>query len=329
MDREPPRTAILVRCHNPSRAMLHRMATWAKEATLAGCSFLVSVDTTHPPGKFSASVLQRFLPDSACVHSYDEASLREAWPTLERDCGPRLDRVTFGGKWREWGGRPCCEEDKRIDKSVEPNTFAWCFHAEAINLCLQQTRTTESFDYLWVLEDDVGVTGNLVEDIFAAYTDEPADLISSRYEPAVCAHNPWMYTDCGSSEFLRCIPRDKRIKSAEHVQRFSRRLLDALRHLSSGRSLQTIRHRLVSNHLPSGSPPPPLPPPPHPCGPVTAWSEMGVPSLCAYLGWAATTFKREHIGRIFRFDGRISYLEWQRLLRDKTLRGKLFHALKF
>ena len=157
-----------------------------------------------------------------------------------------------------------------------------------------------AFDFLWVLEDDVGATGDLIADVFAAYGDERADLLTAR-----CANvtadwknangGPWMYADVASDAFLGAIPVEKRVRSAEHVQRFSRALLDELRR----------------------------------CSHLTAWSEMGVPSLCEHFGLRRATLRPEHVGRVYCFDGRLSRDEWQRLREDEGSRGKLWHALKF
>ena len=131
------RFAVIVRTHNPSRSMMHRVVAWANSAAVRQCEFAVSIDVTHPPGRFAAEVLRRFLPPTAHVHEYDDAAMRAAWPVLERECRPRLDRATFGGMWREYGPQPL--DDQRVNKRDLPNTFAWCFHVESINLCVEQT----------------------------------------------------------------------------------------------------------------------------------------------------------------------------------------------
>ena len=76
------RFAIIVRTHNPSRSMMHRVVAWANSAASRQCEFAVSIDVTHPPGRFAAEVLRRFLPPTAHVHEYDDAAMRAAWPVL-------------------------------------------------------------------------------------------------------------------------------------------------------------------------------------------------------------------------------------------------------
>ena len=233
------RTCILVRTHDPTQAMVERICAWALSAMSCNVGFAVSVDATNPPGLAAASLLREVLPLGAFVHSYTEADLAAAYPVLQSECIRSADNPS-GGQWRAWGAHARAWQPQNNGKSVAalwPASLAWGFHAEAINLFAQQSQILTAFDYLWVLEDDVGFTGDLVREMCAAYVCDTADLISSEVEPIFrggVSASQWCWTNTGSNAFLSLIPPHQRCRSAEHVQRFSRRFLNSLHQLSAG-----------------------------------------------------------------------------------------------
>ena len=85
----------------------------------------------------------------------------------------------------------------------------------------------------------VGFSGDLCRDLCAAYTADASDLITAEYSP-VFAPLPtrsrklvsrWCWQQTASDAFLALVGH----KGPEHVQRFSRRYLDRLHELASGR----------------------------------------------------------------------------------------------
>lgn len=241
--------------------------------------FAVSVDVTHLRGQQAAAELRRLLPTAALVHTYNEAALATFYPVLEAECRKRLDAITSGWTTDHTARR-------------QSTNLAWGFHAEAINLFLQSCCHTAgtsaaqysydfNWEHLWVFEDDVGFAGgDLVCECLARYCTEPADLISTPCEPVFrlgtggrTLGSNWNWAYMGSDAFLSLIPPQQRIKSSEHVQRLSRRLLDALHRLSLGPSSPSelrasIHHsqplvassgRTLRSHSTATQPPPPPP----------------------------------------------------------------------
>jgi len=292
------RTAVLVRSHNPHECGYARIKEYAASSASSGCTFCVSVDISQAPGRQAASRLQAELGANA-VHTYSEATLRKSYPVLAAECTQRADA---GSKqlWRRWGN------PVREGQHCAPASLAWGFHLEAINLWAQRQHG-EAFDFVWILEDDVGFSGDLCRDLCAAYTADASDLITAEYSP-VFAPLPtrsrklvsrWCWQQTASDAFLALVGQADRHKGPEHVQRFSRRYLDRLHELASGREP----------------------------GRMTAWSEMGAPSLCLHLGLTVGRFDACHVGTPFSFNGRVSPEEWEAL--KKQGHGKLYHALKF
>ena len=231
----------------------------------------------------------------------------EAYPALRHECRARVDAASQR-QWRLWGAH-----EREGDEKAPPPSLAWGFHLEAINLFVQAQPRRVDFDYCWVVEDDVGFTGDLCAELCAAYASETADLVTSKIRPVFQlgrhgrptrvgpAVKRWIWSHAGSDAFLsRASPTD-RVKSAEHCQRFSRRLLDAF-------------HRLAQDDR------------------VSAWSEMATPTLCALVGCETAPLRAEHVGEPFAFHGRISRQAWDELEsadRAAGQRGRLYHALKW
>ena len=301
------RTALLVRTHNPTVAMLARIQDWEQSAARAGCAcFIVSVDTTHPPGREAADALNLAWSNSI-LHTYCGSDLAAAFPVLEKECLARVEAASHGA-WHRWGGAT-----RRPGQVLLPASLAWGFHGEAVNLwaCCAESWDwhVATWDFVWVLEDDVGCAGgDLVMDCLAAYADDvSSDLIGAMPEPVFrmgrggrALGSRWCWAHTGSDAFLARVASADRLKAAEHVQRFSRRLLEALYDLATDRQ-----------------------------APITAWSEMATPTLCRHLRLHATSLRNEHLGDPFAFDGRVTEEEWERLCKLPSQRGRLFHALKF
>ena len=311
---------IIVRTHDPSPAMSERICGWARDAIAANSGFAVSVDATNPPGAAAATYLRMILPPAAIVHAYTEHDMMLAYPVLLTECVASADAPS-GGQWRSWGayarGTPAAATNSGpASLPPLPVSVAWGFHSEAINLFVQFRLPPDAFDYFWVVEDDVGFTGDLATDFCEAYAAEPTDLISAPMERIFTGGSgPWCWTNTGSAGFLSFIAPAQRRRSAEHCQRFSRGLLDELHRLSIGIALTPTD---------IGRPPMAVA-----IAPMTAWSEMSVPTICRYRGLTSTTLLEPHIGTPFCFNGRVSSEQWQELLASPEARCKLYHALKF
>lgn len=131
--------------------MLERVRKHADSASTAGCAaFFASVDVSQPSGQQAAKALSDSI-GAGRVHTYTEEDLVRTYPALN-GCRPAVD-LASKGEWRRWGNR----------RTAEPASLAWGFHAEAINLLAQRADLLPrgSFDFCWVVEDDVGCTDDL------------------------------------------------------------------------------------------------------------------------------------------------------------------------
>ena len=145
------RTAVMFRSHAPTQSMFNRVVEAFGAASAKGMTFVASVDCTLMPGK----VLHRRLIDMIGrehVHSYSEADMIASYPVLNE----MRERVAEACRKVQW--------DWNLDSNgMCTRSLAWGCHAECISLWVQkQIREAASvgkslsWDYLWVLEDDIG-----------------------------------------------------------------------------------------------------------------------------------------------------------------------------
>ena len=223
---------------------------------------------------------QRYTSAGATnVHMYNESMMISAYPVL-LEMGPKMVQAC-GTQW----------------EALSPfNTvsLAWGFHVEAILVWYTQCcggGTHGAYSHVWVIEDDVGFSGDIVSSFLAHYATDTADLVSHTVQPVYVPQVDrngvaWCWINVISQSFDQHVPHSFRWKGAEHVQRFSGRFLSAL-------------DQLCSQGL-------------------TAWSEQAVPSLCAYLGMQQSSLLPHHIGTPFTWDGRVSESDWCKICSRET-----------
>ena len=118
-----PRSAVLVRSHNPLPGQLRRMREWATALTAAGIPMHVSLDVSH--GRETVErVSDALSPLPVAIHIYDEEEMLREFPHLERlrhtmvgEAGwsglscpatgtdAHTLAVNAAGTWRKWAGR--------------------------------------------------------------------------------------------------------------------------------------------------------------------------------------------------------------------------------
>ena len=143
------RTALMFRLHAPTESMFDRVLEAFRAASTRGMTFVVSVDSTLAPGK---AILQRLIHKigNEHVHSYTEADMVASYPILQEIRG----LVTETCRRRKWDWN----HNSRGERTM---TLAWGCHVECINLWAQKHLAAKRgkqlpWDYLWVLEDDIG-----------------------------------------------------------------------------------------------------------------------------------------------------------------------------
>jgi len=285
------RAALLVRGHYPTAAAAARVATYASDLQAAPESerwhLWVSLDATKDPAvalratdmlkdAWAAAGLDR---NALRLHLYTEADMVSAYPVLDEEM-------------RESAALLKCNE-----LTSGKYSLAWGFHCEAINLWYQALPEEDTYDQVWVIEDDVGFSGNIA-DLFRRFEGDSADLLTAEPGPV---EEEWFWADTVSAAYAERIPLARRRKCGEHVQRLSRRFLREL-------------HRLSADMR------------------ITGWSEQSTPTLCDWLeDCQVKNLPADVLGSVYSWDGRVEEEEWNTLLSDASpgTKNRFYHALKW
>ena len=176
-------------------------------------------------------------------------------------------------------------------------SLAWGFHGEALNLWYQSLPPAVAYDEVWVFEDDVGWAGkDIAQEFFCSFLNNQADLISSDCNKF---DRRWYWSNVFSAAYGKRIPASKRRVSREHVQRFSKRLLDRLHTLALAG--------------------------------CSAWSETLCVSVCNAEPDLVFALLPKALLGVYCYDGRIGKQRWTDIMGGRTsrFRCKLYHALKW
>lgn len=263
--------ACFVRFHDPTGPALDRILDWTLELADSPFALWVSIDTTCY-GEAPLKALEAAIDERAqrcgvrmpgpLVHTYNEDDMLALYPALS-------------------------------EMPSSNQSLAWGLHAEAVNLWF--CSLTQPYHHVWVIEDDVGCTGNLAE-LLGSYKCVDIDLLVSA-EP--CAPEVgWQWLHAATPSFKEAVGA-RRLKVPEMVLRVSRRLLATLHRWS-------IEGRC-------------------------AWSEMAWASVCRQeLGLTVDILSAEHIGTPFCHDGDVARPDFEReRLSPLGKPPTLMHALKF
>eukprot|EP00756_Hemistasia_phaeocysticola_P051921 Hpha_TRINITY_DN270_c0_g1::TRINITY_DN270_c0_g1_i1::g.83714::m.83714 len=257
--------AVLVRTHRPTAAALKRIAQWTAEVQSGGWDLWVQADA-------SSSWRQR-------------PEVEAMWERLRSACGGRLHLFTDEEMRERF---PALSEPKW---TAGKRTLGYGFHCQAISLWWRCSGV--EYEWVWVLEDDVGCSGRL-GDVLNAHADDDADLLTYNWKQR---HPGWPWKEAVSRGFRTVCPKlSDQLFSREHVQRLSGRLLAALERFSLDG--------------------------------VVAWSEMATPSLCRCLCLKEGSLRTEHIGDKYAWNARLSELDFEERCSADS-RPMLYHALKW
>lgn len=221
--KEQKSTLVLVRTHTPSKGMVDRMAKWAEDLHQhphVALMLMNSVDDTglQDPWRSQIDKKVKDIPYTM-FHQTDSARVRKEFPVWVDTKYTHKERWIFGQVWKPTG---------------------WDTHTEFILLAVEQARRSGRLHddgYVWVIEDDVGVCGNMSEFI-ASYGNDTSDFIAT----AGLEKAPWDWRHYweGSDEFAAKFEAGERWHAAEHVERFSVRFLMHLDDL--------IRNKRITAH---------------------------------------------------------------------------------
>jgi hypothetical protein len=223
------RSIVLVRSVSPTRHKVERITKWAQEFPTG--TVHVSFDVTVT-AKYHAMHAPTLRAHNVTVFTYRESDLETAFPALATNVTDPL-RAWRHTRPRHW------------------KSLAWGFHVEAVAWWLQEgagialarpprahsntTTTNETDDddetAIWVLEDDVGVTGSLAQ--LLSFYDSPAHarchLVTGPPTPVAPDYH---WAAAVTPAFAALVPPARRVFSSEHVQRFTLRYLRLLGRLA-------------------------------------------------------------------------------------------------
>jgi hypothetical protein len=276
------KSAFLIRTHAPTMAMISRMKKWALELQEDDeVDVHICMDVTQCESYLHDLVNKLNDNPKIYVFTYTSRQMEKEFPVLS-EMQYRIPPIS-----------------KRALVS-----HAWGFQVESIGLWWKQFR--HWYKYIWVIEEDVGVTGSLKQFI-NSYNVKTEDLLCSQYikstqswngsfEEAGEAKNGWCWHDTASSGYTKLFADETRLHCPEHVIRLSGLaccLLDFL-----------CRKK------------------------ISAWSEQSIPTIInAYL--RCGQFHPWHIGDVYGWNGKITQREWLTHTQKKDQHPQIWHPLKF
>lgn len=222
--KEQKTTLTIVRTHNPSPGIVHRVAKFAEDLH------------AHP----SVSLMLMTSQDDTGLVAPWTQEIDKKVKDIPNTMFHQIDRQHVVNEYPVW--REMRKFNNRLAKEWRPS--GWDTHTEYILLAAEQVRRSGKLHddgYVWVFEDDVGICGNMSEFI-AGYSDDPTDFIATRdlERASETWRQPWMHYSEGSEGFLNTYPISNRWRAFEMVERFSVRFLLHLDDL--------IRNKSISAH---------------------------------------------------------------------------------
>jgi len=278
-------TAFIVRTWGAASASsAARLARWAMELEkYPDIDFWVSIDESRGPFLHS-------LPAQALVHRFTEHEMARTFGTLQE-----IHNIAY----------------------LYGRSLGWCFHVESVLLWWARRRC--NYDHVWIVEHDVGFSGNISRLVMAHARDFATDLIAPKAggtpRPLVDSVNPpstwdspalpptsWYFYHVASERYLTFLESRglERLYCPEQVSRCSRRLLLVLK-------------RCVESGL-------------------CAQSEQCVVTLCEAFGLSRRGLGDALVGDRFLHNTTLSEEEFAQRCHDDALsgsEGRLYHALKF
>ncbi|CAD7933057.1 unnamed protein product [Amoebophrya sp. A25] len=250
----------------------------------------------------STDIAKCFHPDE--IHTYNchdlEHKLYPGWTELRKHVNQQQITIPGPSKCTAWAWglhNECVLEAVRwkVGRKIMGSmitTSADMEKSSSMGSTAEQlplTTALDHYDYIWVLEDDVGFSGSdIAQTVIAGHIDDHSDLLSKWYE-GPWAGWVWQFTTTG--EFYRRTGRDFYLNSVvapEFVQRFSKRLL-----------------REIADWSTSGA---------------IAWSELSTPTICFMKPeLRCGELRSDVIGDIFVWNGKVTEDDWETIcLRDNT-----------
>lgn len=168
------------------------------------------------------------------------------------------------------------------------------FHIEHVLLCWKLLIKKYKFDYMWVVEQDIGFSGN-INQLFKEYDNISSDLISTNYS---VNNLGWYY--CCTNNYMK-YRKDKLnntgYKTSEHIQRWSTKYIKKV-------------YKLLNKNIHSQS-------------------EHASIEFLLFLKLTFHNINKKDIGYKYKWNSRVSKEEWIIINNKSQYKNKLYHSLKF
>ena len=279
------------------------LAEYRGACVRCGCTVLVVFDTTNARAHLQSNL------DVLRTHTAPHSTLAAA--RLEVVNSDEVERA-FKGLARPSAGADLYQEER--EESLCHNFGVFCLLAVLGRVRTANAGAAASFGrsdltdegdadarraghhpllsaaHVWVIEDDARYSGDVAE-FFAKYQGKGEDLVSAYIGPPEAS---WPST----AEESWDVPRDDVVAKVEHVERFSRKLLDEMLDLAE-----------LS---------------------VVGMGELFASTVCAHLKWCtiADLVESSDVGGKFDWNTTVSSEEWRAIMASTATQGKWWHALK-
>eukprot|EP00747_Dinoflagellata_sp_TGD_P102378 gnl/TRDRNA2_/TRDRNA2_168647_c0_seq2.p1 gnl/TRDRNA2_/TRDRNA2_168647_c0~~gnl/TRDRNA2_/TRDRNA2_168647_c0_seq2.p1 ORF type:complete len:299 (+),score=30.48 gnl/TRDRNA2_/TRDRNA2_168647_c0_seq2:41-937(+) len=244
MTSKAPKELVIVKSHNPTPSMLHRMASYAEDLAqnLPHARLMISLDTTR--GNHLKNVTD-VLPATP-IHTYDQVLLKSRYKI------------------------PQVHERQRPSVTQHYQTPSLVLAAKHA-----QQHLNEVFDYVWLVEDDMVVCGDISR-LMRFYHNKESDILIAQNYTSIddYGYHAWPHDEEGSPRFKEQYPRHQRLKVSENMQRFSNRFL---LHLD-----RKMKEHAIAN------------------------SEMFVPTVAKSDGFVIEVMDSRHLGPTYSWNATVS-----------------------
>lgn len=178
-----------------------------------------------------------------------------------------------------------------------PGYYMWTSSIEHVIIGIKKENI--NFKYLWLVEQDLGYTGNLF-DFFRKYDRMEFDFIAQNYDNQE-SNETWMWFDCSTPEYTEWKSNTKiskkRVSGQINIARLSTKLIDSVLF-----NIKMKRHTFSE---------------------ATLIENVIINNLTLRL------IDKKDFGEICNVFDKIPLKDWIKIQKDPKKKNKLYHALKF
>lgn len=179
-------------------------------------------------------------------------------------------------------------------KNRYKNFYLFAFHIEHIILCIKALLKKYRFKFIWILEQDVGYSGDINKLIYK-YDMIKSDIITTQFYQS---NSNWYY--CCTYDYMKLrilMLSRKGYKTSEHIQRWSFKYYKEVNEMLNRKIHSQSEHASIEFSL--------------------------------MLNLTYHSIENNDIGYKYQWNSRVSKEEWNYILKNVSHQNKLFHAIKF